>query len=395
MTQRSHRFAKATKRDARLRLALCGPSGSGKTFSALRLAAGLGGSIAVIDTERGSASKYADDFEFSTLHLTDHSPRAYVQALRDAEAEGFSVIIIDSLSHAWMGNGGALEMVDKAAAKSKSSNTFAAWRFVTPEHNALVDAMLASHCHVIATMRTKTEWILEENDRGKKEPRKIGTAPIQRDGVEYEFDVVGELRLDNTMVVAKTRFSALNGEVISPVTEELGRRFADWLSTKPQTERRPVPSPVGQPPGRRDEDSAQHDEPPPQTEPPYGEPPSEAPDLPPTDPQVGRLAREGLLVRLRDLVRIVGAGAAAELLHRDLRTLRDLSFDDLEAAAKALEEKVAEVEAAQRLVEEQREQAAAEAQRRLDAAMAKTTEHKEKVDFEARAAAMAAKARGA
>lgn len=164
---------------------------------------------------------------------------------------------------------------------------------------------------------------------------------------------------------------------------------------KPQTERRPVQSPVGQPPGRRDEDSAQNDEPPPQTDPPYGEPPSEAPDLPPTDPQVGRLAREGLLVRLRDLVRVVGAGAASELLQRDLRTLRDLSFDDLEAAAKALEEKVAEVEAAQRLVEEQREQAAAEAQRRLDAAIAKTTEHKEKVDFEARAAAMAAKARGA
>lgn len=164
---------------------------------------------------------------------------------------------------------------------------------------------------------------------------------------------------------------------------------------RPQTESR-VSAAVGQHPGRRAEGPGHlHDEPPPPTEPPFGEPPGEAPDLPPPDLEVGRLAREGLIAKLRDLVRIVGAGTASELLKRDLKTLRELSADDLEAALKTLKAKVEEVETAQRLVEEQREQAAAEAQRRLDAAMAKTTEHKEKVDFEARAAAMAAKARSA
>lgn len=167
---------------------------------------------------------------------------------------------------------------------------------------------------------------------------------------------------------------------------------------QPQTERRRVP-PVGQPASRRDEGPGTSDEPPPPTEPPFGEPPGEAPDLPPTDPQVGRLAREGLLAKLRDLVRVVGNGAAAELLQREglasLSALKEMDLPGLETALKVLSRKVEEVEAAQRLMEEQREQAAAEQQRRLEAAVAKTTEAKEKVDFEARAAAMAAKARGA
>lgn len=392
------RFAPASKKDARLRLALCGPAGSGKTFTALRIAAGLGGRIAVIDTEHGSAAKYADVFTFDSAELTDHSPKAYSQAIRDAAAERYDVLIIDSLSHAWMGTGGALEMVDRITAKGGTNkNSFAAWRFVTPEHNALVEAILASGCHVIATLRTKTEWVVEQNDRGKAEPRKVGTAPIQRDGVEYEFDLVAELRLDNALVVTKTRCAALNQAVLTPATEELGVQLRDWL--KPQTERRSVLAPVGQPPGRRDEGPGHLDEPPPPTEPPFGEPPGEAPDLPPTDPQVGRLAREGLLAKLRDLVRVVGSGAAAEILQREglasLSALKEMDLPGLETALKVLSRKVEEVEAAQRLLEEQREQAAAEQQRRLEAAVAKTTEAKEKIDFEARAAAMAAKARTA
>lgn len=176
------------------------------------------------------------------------------------------------------------------------------------------------------------------------------------------------------------------------------QRPAQRQKPQPQTERR-SPAPVGQPPSRRDEGSGASDEPPPPTEPPFGEPPGEAPDLPPTDPQVGRLAREGLLEKLRELVRIVGTGAAAELLKRegveDLRALNLMDVPGLETAQRILARAVEEREAAQRLVEEQREQAAAEQQRRLEAAVAKTTEAKEKVDFEARAAAMAAKARTA
>lgn len=187
-------------------------------------------------------------------------------------------------------------------------------------------------------------------------------------------------------------------EPVQQVRREQQRPAQRPKQQQPQTERRHV-TPVGQPPSRRDEGPGTSDEPPPTTEPPFGEAPGEAPDLPPPDPQIGRLAREGLLAKLRELVRIVGSGAAAELLKRegveDLRALNLMDVPGLETAQRILTRSVEEREAAQRLVEEQREQAAAEQQRRLEAAVAKTTEHKEKVDFEARAAAMAAKARSA
>lgn len=179
------------------------------------------------------------------------------------------------------------------------------------------------------------------------------------------------------------------------------QRQAQRPKPQPQTERRPVPASTGQTASRRDEGSglSDSDEPPPPTDPPFGEPPGEAPDLPPPDPQVGRLAREGLLGKLRDIVRVVGNGAAAELLKRagfgELKELKEYPTPRLEDALTILTRSVEEREAAQRMLEEQREQAAAEQQRRLEAAVAKTTEHKEKVDFEARAAAMAAKGRGA
>ena len=123
-------FQKATKRQAKLRMALIGPSGSGKTFTALTLATALGKRVGVIDTEHGSASKYADRFAFDCLNLTSFSPGTYVEAIAAAAAAGFDVLIIDSLSHAWSGKDGALEQVDKKAAASRSGNSFTAWRDV-------------------------------------------------------------------------------------------------------------------------------------------------------------------------------------------------------------------------------------------------------------------------
>lgn len=189
-------------------------------------------------------------------------------------------------------------------------------------------------------------------------------------------------------------------EPVQQARRDNQQRQAQRPKTQPQTERRSVLAPVGQPASRRDEGSGlSDDEPPPPTEPPFGEPPGEAPDLPPPDPQVGRLAREGLLGKLRETVRVVGNGAAAELLKRagfgELKELKEYPTPRLVDALTILTRSVEEREAAQRMLEEQREQAAAEQQRRLEAAVAKTTEHKERVDFEARAAAMAAKGRGA
>src|SRR5690606_13915360 len=135
-----------------------------KTYTALQLAKGLAGPndrIAVIDTENNSAALYADEFEFDVLNLDTFSPEVYIQAIRAAEAAGYDVLIIDSLSHAWMGKEGALEQVDKAARRYQG-NTYAAWRDVTPMHNALVEAMVRCKCHLIVTMRAKTEYVVEK-----------------------------------------------------------------------------------------------------------------------------------------------------------------------------------------------------------------------------------------
>lgn len=225
----SFQFKKATKTQSRLRMALIGPSGSGKTYTSLGIAIHLGSKVAVIDTERGSASKYADQFEFDVLELETFEPNNYVSAIEAAESAGYDVIVVDSLSHAWMGKGGALEQVDLAAKRNKG-NSFAGWRDVTPQHNALVDSMLQCRSHLIVTMRTKTEYVLEENQNGKKQPRKIGLAPVQREGLDYEFDVTGELDHDNNLVIDKTRCPALKGKVFQRAGEDIATVLRQWLS---------------------------------------------------------------------------------------------------------------------------------------------------------------------
>ena len=230
----SLQIQKLTKRASRLRMALIGPSGSGKTYTGMQIARSLtDGRILVIDTERASAGLYADlfnrDERIDTLELPSFSPSLYVEALQIAASEGYGAVIIDSLSHAWFGKDGALEQVDKVAKRTQAHNSFAAWREVTPMHNALVDAILQSPFHVIATMRTKTEYVVETNEKGKSAPRKIGLAPIQRDGLEYEFDIVCDMDIDNNLIVSKTRMAPLNGALISKPTAELGEQIRAWL----------------------------------------------------------------------------------------------------------------------------------------------------------------------
>jgi hypothetical protein len=231
-------FKKATRQAARLRLGLIGPAGSGKTYSALKIAHHLGGRIALIDTEHGSASKYAlpqggtpakDGFAFDVVEPETFSPQTYVEAIRMAGKSGYNILIIDSLSHAWIGKGGALELVDRAAAKSRG-NSFAGWRHVTPLHNELVDTILASPCHVIATLRSKMEYVQERDERtGKMGVRKIGMQPIQRDGIEYEFDVVGDLDQQHILTITKSRCPHLSEQVIPKPGSGLAAMLKDWL----------------------------------------------------------------------------------------------------------------------------------------------------------------------
>lgn len=223
-------FKKATKLQSRLRIAIISLSGGGKTYTALKIGTGLSSKVAVIDTERGSASKYSDLFSFDVLELESFEPEKYIDAIKIAEKEGYEVIIIDSLSHAWAGTGGLLERCDTIKARSSSQNSYMAWGQLTPVHTRLIDAMLQSKAHVIVTMRTKTEYVLEKNDQGKQVPKKIGTQPVQRDGMEYEFDFVGDMDSDHNLVVGKTRITGTDGKVFSKPGQELIDILKNWLS---------------------------------------------------------------------------------------------------------------------------------------------------------------------
>lgn len=223
----SIQFVPATRESAKARIALCGPSGSGKTYTGLHLATRLG-KTAVVDTERGSASKYVgvNGWEFSTFSPQSFSPASLVDALAAASGAGFEVVLIDSLSHYWMGVDGMLEQADRHAVKG---NTFSGWKAARPDERRMLDALVSYPGHVIVTLRVKTEYVIEENERGKKVPRKVGLKPEQREGIEYEFDLVGDLDLDNVLTVSKTRIPSLRKASIPEPGPELADTIREWL----------------------------------------------------------------------------------------------------------------------------------------------------------------------
>ena len=228
------KFLKAVKHGAKLRFAVCGPSGSGKTYTLLKLATELGGPIAVVDTERGSASKYADIFEFDVLELGPYDPRRLVEMIDAAAQRGYRVLCIDSLSHFWMGKDGELDQVDRIARRSQSNNSFVAWKQVTPIHNELVDRIIGAPLHVLVSLRAKTEWVLERDEKtGKTAPRKVGLAPVMRDGIEYEFDVCGEMDQENTLIITKSRCPKLTGGVFTKPGKEVAEILKEWLNGPP------------------------------------------------------------------------------------------------------------------------------------------------------------------
>lgn len=220
-------FKKAVRESAKLRLALTGPAGSGKTYSSLQIAKGLDGKIAMIDTERGSGALYANICDYDVLRIDPpFEPKKFLEGIKAAEDAGYDVLIIDSLSHAWAGDGGILTIHDRTAKAAR--NSFDAWREVTPQHNQLVDAILASTCHVIVTLRTKTGYEVS-SENGKTKVSKIGLAPVQRDGLEYEFTCVLDLSIDgHTATTSKDRTGILDGKRFTP-QERTGKMLLEWI----------------------------------------------------------------------------------------------------------------------------------------------------------------------
>ncbi len=236
-------FQKAQKYGSHGRMALVGPAGAGKTYTGLRVLSAMCEKIAVVDTEHGSASKYADIFDFDVLELESFDPALYIEAIQSAQRAGYDGLLIDSLSHAWIGKDGALEMKDKASQRS-GENSFTAWRHVTPIHTRLIDEMLGCKMHLIVSMRSKTEYVIEENAKGQKVPRKIGLQPIQREGMEFEFDVVGDMDQMNVLSITKSRCPAMSGQMYTRPGEDVAEVFSAWLDGEEAPEK-PKVKPTG------------------------------------------------------------------------------------------------------------------------------------------------------
>lgn len=240
----------AVKERLKARIAIDGPTGSGKTWTALQCAAVLteltGAPIGLLDTENRSAAYYAPTpgQDYTRLHPWDppykffhlpqrppYDPRE-LGAIIDAAHEDLGedgVMIIDSLTHYWTGEGGTLDIVDNAASRG---NSFTGWKEGTPAQRFMLDKIIHAPFHVIVTMRSKMEYVLETDGKGKQVPRKIGMAPEQRAGVEYEFTVVADMDLEHRMVISKSRCDPI-ADLVLPKgrSAETFITFRDWLGT--------------------------------------------------------------------------------------------------------------------------------------------------------------------
>jgi hypothetical protein len=227
------KFNRATRRKVFLKLAITGPAGSIKTLSALLLATGLagGGKIAMIDTENKSAAVYSDRFTFYVLDISPpFTEQKFIEAIEAAVSENCVVLIIDSLSHAW------LEILDfKAGLDAKGGNTYTNWSKAGGKFNKLMAAILQSQIHLICCMRSKMEYVLEPDIRGKMVPRKVGLAPVMRDGIEYEYSTIFEGDMEHFATVTKDR-TGLFVDQRFQVTQETGRKLLDWLNPAPEAE---------------------------------------------------------------------------------------------------------------------------------------------------------------
>ncbi|OJF15380.1 AAA family ATPase [Couchioplanes caeruleus] len=247
-------FTPATRKQAKARIALAGPSGAGKTLTGLKLLYALTDArtvadgaerIAFIDTERDSADKYAVDpsqpsvgdmtpeqaggYGFQKTSPVRYDPRELVTTIEEAARAGFIGLQVDSLSHYWFGAGGVLELVDLFT-RNNGGRSMDGWRDVRPIERAYIEALMAFPGHVVVCLRSKQRYEIEEGNDGRKRVAKLGMQPDQREGLEFEFDVFGDLDSEHYLRISKTRCTALDGQVIHKPGQELGEQMLDWLA---------------------------------------------------------------------------------------------------------------------------------------------------------------------
>lgn len=224
---------RAEKKRVKIKIGVQGPSGSGKTWAALALARNIwpSASICLVDTENESASLYADLWEFDTIPLTPPFTSArYEQCIETAVRLGYDVLIIDSISHQWDGEGGILRRKEELDQRP-GANSYTNWSKFTPEHQAFIESIKQAPIHIIATMRAKQDYVLEQSDKGKTKPVKVGMAPIVREGTDYEFSIVFDVQMDHKAVVSKNRTGMFEDEVLDLASQSVADRLKAWLES--------------------------------------------------------------------------------------------------------------------------------------------------------------------
>jgi len=218
---------KAERKQAKIRLGICGTAGAGKTYSSLLVAKGLGKKILLVDTESGSGDLYASLVEYDVLPLdAPYTAEKYMKAIEMGENAGYDVIILDSISHAWAGQGGLLERQNYAA--KRTGNSYTAWAEITPIHQKFVEKMLGCKAHLIATMRSKPEYVIDKSADGRTSIRKLGLAPVQREGMDHEFTIVFDVDSEHNAFPSKDRTSMFDNQTVK-LSEDVGKKILKWL----------------------------------------------------------------------------------------------------------------------------------------------------------------------
>jgi energy-coupling factor transporter ATP-binding protein EcfA2 len=221
-------FQKAIKEKIWLKILMAGPSGSGKSYSALRVARGIakkaGGRVAVIDTENGRIRYYANEFDFDDVQLSEpYTPESYIDAINMATEDGYSVLIIDSLTHEWSW---CLDQIEKIP----GTNSYTKWAKITPRHDKLKEKILQAPIHIIATVRGKDAYVLEQDKNGKQIPKKVGLGYTQRDGLEFEYTVTFNIdQSTHSSDATKDNTHLLEGRY-DVLTEKDGEALYDWAN---------------------------------------------------------------------------------------------------------------------------------------------------------------------